>query len=162
MGKDKREEIIKTISENTILNYQALDLLLGKYIGGGVYRDVFEYAPNPAYVIKVAKEEKGFISNVKEFDFWEEISWFKNESSWVKDWFAPVKEMSSNGSFLIMQKTEVKPKKKRPSEIPCFIEDYHSENFGWIGNRYVCHDYGSQINFTGKISKKLKRSYHEL
>lgn len=155
-------ELFKKISEDTVLNYDLLSLLVGKYIGGGVYRDVYEYGPDDKYVIKIAKDSRGIISNVKEFDFWEEIAWFKNDAAWIKDWFAPVKEMSLNGSVLIMQRTEENPKKKRPLEIPAFIDDYHYQNFGWIGNRFVCHDYGSQINFQGKISKKMKRSFHEI
>ena len=76
-----------------------------------------------------------------------------------KDWFCPVVSLSSNGAILIMERTFDKPGKKKPDEIPEFMFDTHEGNFGWLGNRFVCHDYASIPFFRDTIKKKMKKSY---
>lgn len=75
---------------------------------------------------------------------------------WVKDWFAPVKWISPNGRILVMRKTEEKPDKKRPDKVPDFLWDVKVDNFGWIGNNLVCHDYGQFYNMID-YKKKMKK-----
>jgi len=55
-----------------------------------------------------------------------------------------------------MQKTEEKPNKPRPKEIPDFFTDIKWDNFGWIGNKFVCHDYGFLYRFI-KYENKMRK-----
>lgn len=43
-----------------------------------------------------------------------------------------------------------------PDKIPDFIFDSHSNNFGWIGDKFVCHDYG-QLYGLLDFRKKMKK-----
>lgn len=78
---------------------------------------------------------------------WAQIEDLCGDLAWVKEWFAPVKWISPNGRVLIMKKTVEKPNKKRPERVPKFLWDVKWDNFGWIGNKFVCHDYGQFYNF---------------
>lgn len=41
-----------------------------------------------------------------------------------------------------MRKTKINPIRKRDEMVPKFFHDVKFDNFGWIGNKLVCHDYG--------------------
>lgn len=152
-------EIFKKLTEDHNAAYGLLESLVGDYIGSGVCRDVYVNAFNEKQVIKVAKDGYGAIANAKEFDIWNEVMGFKNDLQWVKDWFCPVVSLSSNNSILIMERTFDKPKKKRPEEVPAFMFDVHYNNFGWLGNRFVCHDYAAIPFFRDNVKKKFKKVY---
>lgn len=150
-------EEICTISHLQDVNTDLILSLCGKKIGSGVYRSVYEYNLDDKYVIKI--EPNSTESNITEFMLWDEIRGLCNDLSWVKDWFAPVLWMSPNGKILVMEKTEVKEGKDRPKEVPAFFTDLKRDNFGWIGNKFVCHDYGflhKFINYKNKMQKIKK------
>lgn len=149
---------IERISNILQLGAVANDLvvsLCGKYIGSGISRSVFEYNLDPRYVIKVEPLSTNN-NNMVEQMMWNEIHGLCGNLEWVKKWFAPVLWCSPNGRLLVMRKTEEKPGKKRPEMIPEFLWDVKSDNFGWIGNQFVCHDYGQFYNFR-HYSKKMKK-----
>ena len=136
-----------------------LSLLVGDFLGSGVYRDVYVNALNEKQVLKVAKDGHGVVANAKEFDLWSEVSGFKGEMQWVKDWFCPVVSLSYNGAVLIMERTFEKPTKKLPDEVPSFMFDVHKGNFGWIGNKFVCHDYAAIPFYRDAVKKKMKKAH---
>ena len=107
-------------------------------------------------VVKIATTQEGVRCNSNEYTLWEEIQGLTNKLAWVKDWFAPVMAISENANILIMKKTEEKEGKKRPTEIPSFIFDAHYGNFGWLGNKFVCHDYGTIYGFLD-YKKKFRK-----
>lgn len=158
-----------TVSQDTIaqtknlLNLEpiAKDLtycLLGEPIGSGVYRSVFANQLNQKEVIKIEipSDKLGNVfCNVQEYILWSEIKGLCGSLAWVKDWFAPVKWISPAGNILCMQRTCERPAKKKPTKIPKFLWDVKEANFGWIGNNYVCHDYGSVHAFI-EYRKTLK------
>ena len=127
---------------------------VGKYIGSGSYRDVYEYNFNDDYVIKLEKDNTE--QNISEYILWQEINSLNGDLRWVKDWFAPVLWCSPNGKILVMEKTKINDKKAKPEKIPIFLSDVKIHNFGWIGNKYVCHDYGMLDGFI-KCEKKFKK-----
>ena len=148
---------VNTISKLQDVNTDLIITLLGKKIGSGECRAVYQHNWDKNWVIKV--EPNNTECNTTEFMLWDEIRGLKNELAWVKDWFAPVIWMSPNGKILCMQKTSEYPKNKkleRPKEIPAFFTDVKWDNFGWIGNRFVCHDYGFLYKFI-KYKKKMQR-----
>lgn len=153
------KELFDKIHENLNSSYGLLETFVGDYLGSGVYRDVYVNNLNKKQVIKIAKDGYGAVANMKEFDIWCEVVGFKNGLQWVKDWFCPVVSLSSNGAILIMERTFDKPGKKKPDKIPAFLFDTHKGNFGWLGNRFVCHDYASIPFFRDTVKKKMKKSY---
>lgn len=123
------------------VNSDLITMFLGEKLGQGSYRAVYEFNPNPKkYVVKI--EPLCTNANANEFLLWDDISGFVNNLAWVKEWFAPVLWMSPNAKILIMERTFQKPDLKRPDKVPDFMCDIKFENFGWIGNKFVCHDYG--------------------
>lgn len=146
-------ERLNDIAFDPILSAELMSVICGKYIGGGAYRQVFEFALNNDYVIKI--ETEGGYSNFQEFTLYEEVNGLCNSLAWVKDWFAPISWISPNGQILCMQKTEDKPGKTKPNKVPAFFLDVKPDNFGWIGNKYVCHDYGVIFGFL-RYPKKYK------
>lgn len=130
--------------------------LLGEKIGTGVYRSAYEYNLDKKYVIKV--EPLNTQCNHTEYLIWKEVYWMEGDMKWVKDWFAPVKWLSPNGRLLVMEKTNPYPRTKRdrPAEIPDFFTDVKWDNFGWIGDRFVCHDYAAYSTFL-KFSPKMRK-----
>lgn len=135
--------------------------LCGEKLGSGVYRSVHNFNIDPKCVIKI--EPLNTQCNVTEYLLWNEIQHLCGDLAWVKDWFAPVKWISPNGRLLVMEKTFDKPKKKKPEFVPKFMWDVKPDNFGWIGNKYVCHDYGQFYNFIsyGREGRGLKKAFWE-
>lgn len=143
-----------TISHLQDVNTDLILSLCGNKIGSGQFRYVYEYNLDSNYVIKI--EPNNTESNITEHILWDEIKGLCGDLDWVSKWFAPVLWMSPNGKILVMQKTEEKPDKERPREIPAFFSDLKRDNFGWIGNRFVCHDYGMIFKFI-KYEKKMQK-----
>lgn len=142
-------EEAKKILVGPVVSYDFIACFLGKKLGYGCYRAVYDYNLSEKKRPLVLKIEPGFTNcNVTEAAIWNEVYWFQNELAWVKDWFAPVEWISPNGKVLCMHKTEPRPAKKRPTKVPHFLSDIKDENFGWIGNKFVCHDYGQLWNIT--------------
>lgn len=137
--------------------------LCGTAIGQGCYRSVFEYNLDPRYVIKVEPLNTG--CNINEWSIWNEVQYLQGDLGFVKDWFAPVKWISPNGRILVMRKTNPhkwNSKKKRPERIPKFLTDIHVGNFGWIGKKYVCHDYGQLHGFMSYPKSTRKVDWDKL
>lgn len=135
----------KHIVDNPSLSYDLITSFIGREIGTGCYRAVHEFQLDSNYVIKL--EPGNTDCNTIESMMWAEIEGLKGNLEWVKDWFAPVSWISPNGKILVMKRTYDKPNKKKPEKVPSFLWDVKSDNFGWIGNKYVCHDYGQFYNF---------------
>ena len=113
--------------------------ICGEHIGSGQFRDVFAYNLDSSYVVKIAPKDNSH--NLTEYLLWEEIKGLCGNLDYIPKWFAPVKWISPSGHILIMKRTEKKDK-PRPESIPKFFWDVKSDNFGWIGDKFVCHDYG--------------------
>lgn len=147
------EEVCK-ISHLQDVNTDLILSLVGEKIGSGIHRKVYEYNLNPKkYVIKLETENTE--ANMTEFLLWDEIQGLKGPLAWVKEWFAPILWVSPNKKILVMERTKELPKKTRPKKIPAFFMDVKQDNFGWIGNKFVCHDYGFIYRFI-KYEKKFQ------
>lgn len=137
-------DIIK--SEDLALDF--VQSLCGEWIGGGIHRETFAYNLDPKYVIKVETENTG--DNLNEWQIWNEVQGLTGDLAFVKDWLAPVKWISPNGRLLVMKRTTPhnwEGKKKLPEKVPAFLWDVKIDNFGWVGNKFMCHDYGQFYNF---------------
>lgn len=165
------EEINMKVIENRI-NYDALgdltssitglgeilSIVCGEYIGSGAFRDVYEYSLDPKYVVKVINATSTPEANINEFQLYNEIRGLCGPLEWVKDWFAPIKWISQGGYVLLQRKTKPNHKKlHRPDKIPSFLYDIKLDNFGWIGDKFVCHDYGILYGFI-EYRKRFKKA----
>ena len=133
--------------------------LCGEHLGTGVFREVYDYNLDDKYVIKIEPENTN--CNIIEYMIWNEVKGLINNSEWVKKWFAPVKWISPNGRILVMRKTIDCGEKKKPlpEKIPAFFWDVKLDNFGWIGNDFVCHDYGQFYNMIHYPKKMVKAKW---
>lgn len=147
------EETSNLISWQDISTDMVLSLC-GSILGEGASRHTYVYNLDPKYVIKVETGNNGH--NMIEYLLWNEVMGLTGPLSWVKDWFAPVKWISPNGKLLVMERTYEKPEKERPKYVPDFFTDLKRDNFGWIGNKFVCHDYGFIYRFI-KYSSRMQK-----
>lgn len=134
--------------------------ICGKHIASGAFRSVFDYNLDDKYVVKI--EPSNTNCNIVEYMIWDEVKGLCNNLEWVKKWFAPVKWISPNGKILVMRKTtesHKRHKKKLPEKVPEFLWDIKLDNFGWIGNDFVCHDYGQFYNMIHYPKKMVKAKW---
>lgn len=123
----------------------AMDLryaLIGQKLGSGVYRDVYECRFDPNLVVKVEKE--GSFDNIIEWKVWEEVQFDED----IRKWFAPCVGISPAGRVLIMKRTaKVSDGELELAlpKVPRFFHDVHANNWGKLGDLYVCHDYAFNI-----------------
>lgn len=127
--------------------------LLGKRIGYGSFREVYEYALDSKYVVKVERDNGH--ANISEYLLWEEIKGLRGSLDWVSKWFAPIKWISPGGRIMLMRKT-IKKNKPYPKQVPAFFSDIATRNWGWIGDKFVCHDYQFIHKFI-KYEKKMQK-----
>lgn len=147
---------LSVLSRMESVNSDLIRMFIGEKLGAGSYRSVYSYNPEPhKYVIKVEPNATG--CNANEFLIWQEVSGLCGSLRWVKDWFAPVLWMSPDARILIMERTENNGLYERPEKVPNFMSDIKNDNFGWIGDKFVCHDYGF-INRFIKYEKKFRKA----
>ena len=149
-------EEVNIISKLQDVNTDLITTLIGKKLGQGTYRAVYQHNWDKDWVIKI--EPNNTSSNISEYMLWDEIQGLINKLAWVKEWFALVLWMSPNGKILCMQKTSQEPKNRKleiPDKVPAFLADVKLDNFGWIGNKFVCHDYGFLHKFI-KYENKMQ------
>lgn len=148
MDNEVREGILKS----AVACGDLFDVLIGKAIGVGQNRDVFEYKPDPdMYVIKY--EGRGdFFQNAMEWRLWDEAKYFK-----VDKWFAPCWYISPNGRFLVQSRITFPPKNKYPDKLPGFFTDTKYGNFGLLGKKFVACDYGHPVVLKNNNMKQLRK-----
>jgi len=149
---------LSAITQMESVNSDLIKMFIGKHINSGCYRSVFEFNPNPdKYVIKIEHDDTN--SNTNEFLIWDEVNYLCGDLAWVKEWFAPVLWMSPNGKILIQERTKdyASTNKEYPDQLPSFFTNIKYSNFGWLNNRFVCHDYGA-INRFIKYDKKFRKA----
>lgn len=118
----------------------ALCAFVGDYIGSGCYRHVFEYAPDPKnWVVKLEGGDRSF-ANVIEWELWREV-----DGSPASKFFAPCGLISPGGGLLLQRRTKPLDLSKLPEKVPYFFGDLKPGNYGMIGRRIVCHDYGNHM-----------------
>lgn len=150
-------EEIYTLSNLASVNTDIILMLCGEKIGSGATRAVYEYNMNPKkFVVKIEPLDINDC-NLQEYLLWQEIKGLTGNLAWVKDWFAPVHYCSPNGKVLIMERTYPPSQLtgNLPKKVPEFMSDIKLQNFGWIGKKFVCHDYGFIYKFI-KYEKKFK------
>lgn len=103
---------------------------VGMKIAYGTFRRVYEFKPDPNYVIKVDyRKYNGGSCNIMEYRNWIELN-----HTPLGIWLAPCEGLYGEGEFLIQKKVTFKDKSKYPLEIPVCFQDVNTRNFGFIPN----------------------------
>ncbi|MDB6119306.1 MAG: hypothetical protein JWO08_3087 [Verrucomicrobiaceae bacterium] len=124
------------MSDNAVIHSEAFHMLKGEKIGSGMSRVVWDCPILEDCVIKVEDSVTHF-QNVIEWETWQNV-----RGTMYEKWFAPCRWISHSGSILIMEKTKPALDRHYPDRMPKFLCDFKKRNYGLIGNRLVCHDYG--------------------
>lgn len=126
---------------DTLTRMEIIYAFLGEKLASGCFRDVWTCRSDPTVVVKIEKAEQApSFDNVLEWKIWQECQ----HDADIALWLAPCVSISPGGRVLVMKRTQ----KVTPAElalalprVPRFFHDVHSNNWGRIGTRYVCHDY---------------------
>lgn len=129
-----------------------VEMFLGKKIGGGQFRNVYECSNDKTVVIKVESGIRDF-QNISEWNFWESVQYNKK----IARWLAPCIKISNCGTVIIQKKTTPLRPSEVPKQLPEFIRDVKVENLGMLDGKVVCIDYGS-VNITTS-TKLVKADY---
>lgn len=127
-------------------------LFCGEELNRGCTRVVYTFLPDSRYVVKIAKQSP--FTNVLEWEIYNEADW---ENKKIKEFLAPCLLISDNGKILIQRRVRHKKRiTSYPEKVPHFFTDCKTTNYGWIGKRFVCCDYGnfSLIRGMRTIDKK--------
>jgi hypothetical protein len=124
--------------ERSDLKDAALDLFVGRCIGTGYSRHVYELLGQPDRVMKLEHGNRHF-SNIVEWKVWQAV-----QATPHAKWFAPCYSISFTGTALVQARTIplTNEEFEHMTEVPEFLSDIHRANFGHFEGRIVCHDYG--------------------
>lgn len=131
--------------------------LIGKKLGEGVSREVYEYGGNPVeYVVKIETEGDRF-QNVVEYQFWQSV----RDAPDMLRWIAPCARISPQGNYMIQERTTpitLGELRKRLPKVPVWCSDLKVSNWGRLPNgKIVCHDYGTHVAI-GHASTRLRKA----
>lgn len=142
----------KQMISETTRHDDLVDFIMGKQLGEGIHRKVFEFTPNPKVVIKCAMEAPNI--NVLESEVWLMV-----KDTNIAKWFAPCRGTSECGIYLLQDRVEMRPRNEYPKFVPSFFGDLKYSNFGWLNGKFVCCDYAGFIatsmchKWSGKMVK---------
>lgn len=143
-------------------------LFIGRKLGEGTARKVYALkdpwswtthnetgAPinddrNPSFVVKFEKTERGAFQNAQEWAVWK---WVRGTT--MEKWFAPCEAISPCGMYLIQRRVEPLRANELPKKLPAFLQDIQQENFGRLGEKIVCCDYGTNVAAIRSSNKRL-------
>lgn len=131
-------------------------LFAGKLIGSGISRNVYTFGHNADYVLKV-EYSQGYYQNTAEWLIWERVRGVKA----IADWFAPCNSISDMGRWLIQRRTTavtIDELRKKVPRVPVFFTDLKVGNWGRLGKRIVCHDYGSALVTEYGLTSRMKKA----
>lgn len=153
--QSNKETAISAMMDNHIVLYEFLRCMTGDLIGEGSFRYVFDNPFNKNEVIKIDMSETN--QNTVEFDLYQTVEKIPE----LEKWFAPIVGMSPCGRVLIMKKADMNRSiNDYPKEIPSFMFDVKKGNFGFIGKRFVCIDYGYNLLYvTGEKYRMVKANW---
>ena len=121
------------------LAYQdAFNILCDEKIGAGSCREVYTSTLLPNIVIKVETEAFRTFQNAMEHAFWQDAK----DHDEIARWLAPVRHISPEGRILIQDRVMPIAEHDLPRKLPTFLNDIKPANFGRLGERIVCCDYG--------------------
>ena len=123
----------------------------GDLISRGLNRDVYVLKYNPKWVVKIQRTVH--FDNVVEYKIWDAVRFAPADSKW----FAECLTISETGLVLIQRRIEHKSISEYPKKVPYYFTDFKIQNYGWVGDRFVCCDYANVLDMlTGKMTQKTR------
>lgn len=130
---------------------EAFWLLCDNRIDHGMSRVVYTCTLNRDWVVKV-ETTAGQFQNVMEWEVWHRV-----KGTALEKWFAPCHHISSSGVVLIQSRTRQPRNSEYPDRMPIFFTDFKRSNYGLLGRRLVCHDYGTALITEHGLSHRLRK-----
>jgi hypothetical protein len=152
MNLNEADKKVSDYFRANTLTYELFGLVAGDIIGSGAFRHVFDYSPDPKLVIKF-ELDAGSFHNVQEWTVWDRV---KNAPDLAK-WFAPCRFISPCGSILLQEYAKDLLDTELPEEVPAYFTDVRKENWGKIGKKIVCRDYGSHLLYEKGMTKSMRK-----
>lgn len=134
--RDLLRELAKKIAG--LSEKEIIKKVCGTRIATGTYRYVYEIKDFPDWVIKIERFPNLYMfCNVCEFRN------YINHKNWDNfgEYLAPCEMINITGSVMVQRKVEFRPMDQYPDKIPSLFTDTKYQNFGWIGDQFVCCDY---------------------
>ena len=117
---------------------EIMKVFLGRYLGAGISRKVYQFRPDPLYVVKVEYKRD---DNVPDFQNIAEWTLWCEAKPRLRKWLAPCWWLSPNGVILIQRRC-FKLRGALPKDVPPILADKHRGNWGMHDGRPVLIDYG--------------------
>lgn len=150
--------MVKLEDVPTCVKDDALTLLCLDLLGSGLSRQVYTCTLGPEkWVVKVEVGADGYFQNVREHAVWEAV----RHAPALKRWFAPVVNISDLGRFLVQERTQpirIEDLRRRLPKVPAFFSDLKAANWGWLGSRIVCHDYGTALTAEQGLTTRMRKA----
>lgn len=128
--------------------HETVSIIGGNMIGMGASRSVYEVKGTDRWVLKV-EIHSGMFTNACEWR-----NFVNSKQTPFKDWLCPCLTISENGIILIQRRAKITHlNDDMPERIPSCFTDLKAENFGYIGDRFVCVDYPYLITNTSRMKK---------
>lgn len=113
----------------------------GKLIDWGCFRSVYVLKSDPEYVVKIERKLAAGFCNAQE---WSNYGMYGPWDA-LGPFLAPCLLISGDSQILIQRRITARPRNEYPKTIPNVFTDNKYENWGWIGNDFVCCDYPTLI-----------------
>lgn len=135
-------------SHDALMWREAKGLFLGEKLGEGIARKVYVFRPDPKLVVKIERASCSF-QNVLEWEAWNYLC-----AKHAK-WLAPCRHISPCGSILLQDRADPLRVTEKTKRLPKFLIDVKRQNFGMLGDKMVCFDYGTLIHSLNLTSTAL-------
>lgn len=142
---------LTTYFDVNTLTQDLFELIVGKKLGEGSCRTVYECALDKTHVIKFEEGAQRF-QNVMEWQVWDRVQWVKG----IGPWFCPLVAISPCGTILIQKKAEDLRPNELPKRVPAFFTDLKLENWGRYQGRPVIRDYGVHLLMERGMTSAMK------
>lgn len=120
---------------------------LGRMLGSGGHRDVYEFKVDPAVVVKVAKSNRKITSNRQEWDAWQTL-----KDTDEAQFLVPCIAIADDNKWMLQAKALPTDRCFAGQEVRPWMNDMAPKNCGIYNGRLVAVDYGSD-----KTSWMLKK-----
>lgn len=125
----------------------------GKLISQGLNRDVYECKHDPNWVVKIQRTQN--FDNVIEWRLWNAFYDGTNYNEHLADCLT----ISESGLVLFQKRVTHGNIEDYPKKVPAYFTDFKIQNYGWIGERFVCCDYSNCLDMmTGIVPDRLKKA----
>lgn len=151
LGVAKYEPALLKATEGPFAR-ELLGFVCGEFLGGGITRNVYRFAPDDAWVVKIELAGEPHFQNVTEFRTWRIV-----QNTRFACWFAPCGHISQCGRILLQRYAEPIAAVRLPKILPSFFTDLKPSNWGVYRKHPVAVDYGkTELIEQGLTSRERK------